>query len=89
MNKVIYLGTTEGCIACSRQKRLLKIAFNNRDDVKLEVYNYKKLPDWIKANVKLTDFPITIFVKNNIIKYTHVGTMSINKIEQIKEDIEF
>lgn len=89
MNKIIYLGITEGCIACSRQKRLLEIALENCDDITLKVCNYKELPEWIKTNIKLTDFPVTILIKNNVIKYYHVGTMSIRKFNQLKEDFNF
>lgn len=89
MTKVIYLGTTEGCVACSYQERLLETALKEHNNVILKVCNYEELPNWIKINIKLSDFPITILIKNNIIKYHFTGTMSVKKFNQLCKDINF
>lgn len=89
MNKVIYLGTTHDCSACKLQQYLLEDVVSNHPDIKLEVCDYTGLPDWFKTQVNLTDFPVTIFVKNDVIKYSFVGTKSVNKISKIIEDIKF
>lgn len=89
MNKVIYLVTTKGCCACRRQKSILLIALKDREDIELEVCDFTELPEWLQVNVCLTDFPVTIFVEDDIIKYHFTGTKSVGKIFNIIKDIEF
>lgn len=88
MNKTIYLGTTYKCSACKCMEAILK-EFHKHNNFELVVMDFKELPEWIKTNVKLTDFPVTIFVKDNVIKYNVVGTKSISKLKEIVEDIDF
>ena len=89
MSKIIYLGTTYQCSACKCQEVLLKSAIALRPDIKVEVYDYKELPEWIKINVKLTDFPVTILVDNDVIKYHFVGTKTISKSKKLIQDINY
>ena len=89
MPKIVYLGTTYQCSACKCQKVLLKSALALRDDIKLVVCNYTELPEWIKINVKLTDFPVTIFVDEDVVKYHFVGTKTIKKIQELIKSINF
>lgn len=89
MNKIIYLGTTKGCSACSHQKRLLKTALESHNDITLNVCDYTELPNWIKINIIFVDFPITILIKDNVIKYHFVGTMSVRKFNKLCKDIDF
>lgn len=89
MNKVIYLATTYKCSACKCQEQLLKEALNDRQDIKLIVDDYKNIPYWITLNIVFTDFPITILIDDNVIKYNFIGTMSVKKIKQLLEDLNF
>ena len=43
----------------------------------------------IKINVLLTDFPILIFLENDIIKYHISGTISTKKLKEIIKDLHF
>lgn len=88
-NKVIYLGTTHDCSACKLQRYLLEEVLEKHQDIKLEVCDYTGLPDWFKTQIQLTDFPVTIFVKDDVIKYSFVGTKTVGKIEKIIKDINF
>lgn len=89
MPKVIYLISTYKCSACKCQEYLLKEYLKNRTDIELKVVDYSETPDWIKTNVKLTDFPTTILIDNDVIKYHFVGTKTINKLKVLLEDINF
>ena len=90
MNKCIYLATTEGCEACRIMERILKQV--KRDNVytfSIQVRDYKLLPEFIRVDVILTDFPTLIFLENNIIKYHVTGTMSAKKLQEIIKDLHF
>lgn len=90
MSKIIYLVTTTNCAACELQKSLLEVALQQRPDIKLVVKDYKEaLPAWFYINVKFTDFPTTILVSNDLIKYSFVGTKAVNKIIKLFNDINF
>lgn len=89
MPKVIYLISTYKCSACKCQEYLLKKCLENRTDIELKVIDCSETPDWIKTNIKLTDFPTTILVDNNVIKHHFVGTKAVNKLKVLLEDIDF
>ena len=90
MSRVIYLATTEGCYACSIMKKLLEeIHNNNLYTFSIEILDFKDIPEFIKINVPLNDFPTIIFVENNVIKYHHSGTISKRKLQNIINDLNF
>lgn len=88
-NKTIYLGITYNCSACKCQENLLKEAFKDYPYINIKICNYKELPSWLQSQVILTDFPITIFVENEVIKYHLIGTASIRKLRDIAKNINF
>ena len=90
ISKHIYLVTTEGCEACRIMERILKQV--QRDNVytfSIQVRDYKLLPEFIRVDVVLTDFPTLIFLENNVIKYHVAGTMSAKKLQEIIKDLHF
>ena len=90
MSKRIYLATTEGCEACRIMERILKQV--QRDNVytfSIQVRDYKLLPEFIRVDVVLTDFPTLIFLENNVIKYNVAGTISAKKLQEIIKDLHF
>ena len=90
ISKYIYLATTEGCEACRIMERILKQV--QRDNVytfSIQVRDYKLLPEFIRVDVVLTDFPTLIFLENNVIKYHVAGTMSAKKLQEIIKDLHF
>ena len=90
ISRRIYLATTEGCEACRIMERILKQV--QRDNVytfSIQVRDYKLLPEFIRVDVVLTDFPTLIFLENNIIKYHVAGTMSAKKLQEIIKDLHF
>ena len=90
ISRYIYLATTEGCEACRIMERILKQV--KRDNVytfSIQVRDYKLLPEFIRVDVVLTDFPTLIFLENNIIKYHVAGTMSAKKLQEIIKDLHF
>ena len=90
MNKCIYLATTEGCEACRIMEKILKQVQRNNDyTFSIQVRDYKLLPEFIRVDVVLTDFPTLIFLENNVIKYHVAGTMSAKKLQEIIKDLHF
>lgn len=89
MNKIIYLITTYKCSACKCMKAILKLVQEDDPSFNIEVYDFTDAPEFIKVNVKFGDFPTTVFVKDNIIKYSFKGTLSKKKVEQIIKDIDY
>lgn len=89
MSKVIYLITTYKCSACKYQECILKEVLKEHKNIELKVIDFSKVPEFIKINVILTDFPTTIFVKDDVIKYHFVGTKANRKIEALIKDINF
>ena len=90
ISRYIYLATTEGCEACRIMERILKQV--KRDNVytfSIQVIDYKLLPEFIRINVLLTDFPTLIFLENDIIKYHITGTISAKKLQEIIKDLHF
>ncbi len=84
--KYLYLITTEGCQGCKIMKDIL---VNNFSDIRIRVQDVRFVPMWIKVNVKLTDFPTLIFIKNDIIRYHFSGTKSARKIKELIETLQF
>ena len=90
ISKYIYLATTEGCEACRIMEKILKqVQRNNVYTFSIQVRDYKLLPEFIRVDVVLTDFPTLIFLENNIIKYHVAGTMSAKKLQEIIKDLHF
>ena len=90
MSKHIYLATTEGCEACRIIERILKqVQCDNVYTFSIKVIDYKLLPEFIRVNVVLTDFPTLIFLENNVIKYHVAGTMSAKNLQEIIKDLHF
>ena len=89
MNKEVYLITTYKCSACKLMAYILKEVLEDRPDVELKTLDYTELPEWIKTNVRLSDFPCVVFVVDDVIKFTFTGTKSTREIKQIIKDINF
>lgn len=89
MDKIIYLATTCGCSACKCQKHLLDVALRHDEDTKLEVYDFTELPEWIKTNVPITDFPTTILTEDEVIRYHFKGTMPVLKFKKLREELDY
>lgn len=88
-NKVVYLVTTFKCSACKCMESILKQVQIDNPAFIIKVVDFEDVPDWIKNNVQLTDFPTTILVKDDVIKYHFVGTLPKKIIEEIISDIKF
>ena len=90
ISKYIYLATTKGCEACRIMEKILKqVQRDNSYTFSIQVRDYKLLPEFIRVDVVLTDFPTLIFLENNVIKYHVTGTMSAKKLQEIIKDLHF
>lgn len=87
--KEIYLITISNCFSCKIQFNLLSEALKEKNDIYLEAYDHLNAPEFIKNNIKFTDFPLTVLVKNNVIIDHFVGTKSVNKFNKLLEAINF
>ena len=90
VSKHIYLVTTEGCEACRIMEKILKqVQRNNVYTFSIQVRDYKLIPEFIKIDVVLTDFPTLIFLENDVIKYHVAGTISAKELQGIIKDLHF
>ena len=90
ISRYIYLATTEGCEACRIMKRILKqVKLDNVYTFSIQITDYKLLPEFIRINVLLTDFPTLIFLENDVIKYNISGTINAKKLQEIIKDLHF
>ena len=70
-------------------KNILKDIQKDITSLQIITIDFQDVPNWIKTNIVLTDFPTVVFVENNVIKYHFVGTKSRNKIINIMRDINY
>lgn len=90
VSKHIYLATTKGCEACRIMERILKqVQRDNGYTFSIQVRDYNLLPEFIKVDVALTDFPTLIFLENDVIKYHVSGTISAKELQAIIKDLHF
>ena len=88
MKKEIYLIITKGCSACDIQGHLIKKLLNNTEfsDIKFLIYDFDAVPEWIVNNVICYDYPTTVFIADNVIKYHFMGTRTVNEMKEIAKD---
>lgn len=87
--KEIYLATTEGCESCNIMSKILRKILNEQKNFILHIQDFNNLPDWIKVNVPLNDFPTTIIVIDNVIKYHFQGTRPLFNVYEILNSLNF
>lgn len=88
-SKVVYIITTVKCSACKCMEYILKEIQKDDPTFTITTIDFHDVPEWIKNNVTLTDFPTVIFTDNDVIKYHFTGTLSGNKVVKIMNDINF
>ena len=88
-NKVVYIVTTAECSACKCMKNILNDIQKDNFTFTINSTDFTKVPEWLKTNITLTDFPTGVFVDNDVIKYHFVGTKSKSKVLKLMEDINF
>ncbi len=88
-NKVVYVVTTVKCSACKCMETILNNIQKDNSTFTVSSTDFTKVPEWLKTNVTLTDFPTVVFVDNDVIKYHFVGTKSKSKVLKLMEDINF
>lgn len=87
-SKQIYLIVTKGCESCKIMERILKqVCKDNNYTVSIQIATYESVPDFIKMNVILTDFPTLVFLTYDIIKYHITGTINAETLKRIIKDI--
>ena len=88
-NKVVYIVTTTKCSACKCMESILNDIQKDNSTFTINSTDFTKVPEWLKTNITLTDFPTVVFVDNNVIKYHFVGTKSKSKVLKLIMDINF
>lgn len=88
-NKVVYIVTTYKCSACKCMEYILKEIQKDNPTFTITTTDFQKVPEWIKINITLTDFPTVIFIDNDVIKYHFTGTLPGRKVVKIMNDINF
>lgn len=88
-NKVVYVITTYKCSACKCMEYILRNIQKDNPTFTITTTDFNEVPEWIKNNITLTDFPTVIFVENDVIKYHFTGTINGKKVVKIMNDINF
>ena len=88
-NKVVYIIITANCSACKCMESILNDIQKDNSTFSITSTDFTKVPEWLKTNITLTDFPTVVFVDNNVIKYHFVGTKSKSKVLKLMKDINF
>lgn len=88
-SKIVYIVTTYKCSACKCMEYILKEIQKDNPTFTIVVKDIYEIPEWIKNNVTLTDFPTVIFTDNDVIKYHFTGTLNKKKVVKIMNDIDF
>lgn len=88
-SKVIYIVTTYKCSACKCMENILKEIQKDNSTFTITTTDFSGVPEWIKNNITLTDFPTVIFINNGVIKYHFTGTLNRKKVIKIMSDINF
>lgn len=88
-SKDVYVVTTYKCSACKCIKYILEEIQQDNPTFAITTIDFHYVPEWIKNNITLTDFPTVIFIENDVIKYHFTGTLSKKKIVEIMNDINF
>lgn len=83
----IYLITTEGCNSCSIARRQIK-KVKETETFEFKEYDFKECPEFITNSIILKDFPLIIFVKDNVIKFFVEGTINSTNIIKIINEIK-
>lgn len=87
--KVIHLITTKGCEACHIMIDIMLAVLDELEGVTLVIRDVSDIPEFIKINVPLNDFPTLVLVENNVIKYHASGTMTKDKVKTMLSYIGF
>lgn len=88
-NKVVYIVTTYKCSACKCMEYIIKEIQKDNPTFTIITTDFQKVPEWIKSNITLTDFPTVIFIDNDVIKYHFTGTLPGRKVVKIMNGINF
>ncbi len=88
-SKVVYIVTTYKCSACKCMEYILKEIQKDNPTFTITTTDFNEVPEWIKNNITLTDFPTVVFVENDVVKYHFTGTLSRKKVVKIINDINF
>lgn len=88
-SKVVYIVTTAKCSACKCMEYILNDIQKEDSTFTINSTDFTKIPEWLKTNITLTDFPTVVFVDNDVIKYHFVGTKSKSKVLNLMKDINF
>lgn len=84
MNKV-YCIITKGCYSCNIMKKILKSVCNHYN-ITFDVHDCKDIPDSLKS-ITFDDFPTTVIIKDDKIVSYFSGTVNVNRMKKILEEL--
>lgn len=89
-NNVVYLITTYKCSACKCMERILNsVKREIAVTFDLKVCDFNDAPEFIKNNIILTDFPLTVAMKDDVIKATFIGTKTFKEVSKLLRNIGY
>ena len=69
----------DGCGACKIMRRLIREALHNTSK---GIENRKQADKVMMIHHNITDFPATVFMKDDIVKYVLIGTTAVPAINR-------
>lgn len=82
MNRILLV-TTRGCAACVIMTRLVKQAVEeSHKSIALDVKDIKAVDKSFLHSHKITDFPTTFFIKDDVVKFIYTGTNPVTVIHR-------
>ena len=82
MRKIILI-VTDGCTACKIMRRLICEALRNTvKEIEFEVQNRKQADKVMMIHHDITDFPATVLIKDDVVKYVIIGTTAAAAINR-------
>ena len=82
MRKILLI-VADGCGACKIMRRLIREALRNTSKgVDFEVQNRREVSKVLLIEHNITDYPATVFIKNDVVKYVLIGTTAVPAINR-------
>lgn len=73
----------DSCGACKIMRRLIREALHNTaKGIDFEVQNRQQADKVMMIHHNITDFPATVFMKDDIVKYVLIGTTAVPAINR-------
>lgn len=83
MKRKILIITTKNCLGCTIQTEHVQTAIaKSSKDICLEIKDFKDVPKRIIYDNKINDYPATLFIVDDVVKFKYVGSIPVIMIQR-------